>query len=81
VWSPAGLSSGTLVLPDLCQRHGESEQGSGLCPADDTNIFAEWRDPVELFGRVNGGLWELDRWFRCNSAIVHVHKLLPRFLN
>ena len=24
--------------------------------ADDTNIFAEGRDPVELFGRVNGGL-------------------------
>ena len=32
--------------------------------ADDTNIFAEGRDPVELFGRVNGGLVELDRWFR-----------------
>ena len=42
MWSPAGLSSGTLVLPDLCQRHGESEQGSGLCPADDTNIVAIW---------------------------------------
>ena len=24
--------------------------------ADDTNIFAEGRDPVELFGRVNGAL-------------------------
>ena len=49
--------------------------------ADDTNIFAEGRDSVELFGRVNGGLGELDRWFRCNSAIVHVQKRLPRFLN
>ena len=49
--------------------------------ADDTNIFAEGRDPVELFGRVNGGLGELDRWFRCNSAIVHVQKRLPRSLN
>jgi len=30
-------SSGTLVLPYLCQRHGKGEQGSGLCPvADDT---------------------------------------------
>ena len=49
--------------------------------ADGTNIFAVGRDPVELFGRVNGGLGELDRWFRCNSAIVHVQKRLPRFLN
>ena len=49
--------------------------------ADDTNIFAEGRDSVELFGRVNGGLGELDRWFRCNSAIVHVQKRLPSFLN
>ena len=37
---------------------------------DDTNIFAERRDPVELFGRVNGGLWELDRWFRCNRLRI-----------
>ena len=49
--------------------------------ADDTNIFAVGRDPVELFGRVNGGLGKLDRWFRCNIAIVHVQKRLPRFLN
>ena len=32
--------------------------------ADDTNIFAEGADPAELFGRVNGGLRELSRWFR-----------------
>ena len=29
--------------------------------ADDTNIFAEGRDPVELFGRVNGAQGELNR--------------------
>ena len=32
--------------------------------ADDANIFAEGKDPAELFGRVNGGLRELSRWFR-----------------
>jgi len=41
---------------------------------DDTNIFAERRDPVELFGRVNGGLWELDRWFRCNRLTLNLKK-------
>ena len=34
--------------------------------ADDTNIFAQGKDPAELFGRVNRGLGELSRWFRCN---------------
>ena len=48
--------------------------------ADDTNIFAEGRDPVELFGRVNWGVGELNRWFRCNSAIVHIQKCFLRFL-
>ena len=42
--------------------------------ADDTNIFAEGRDPVELFGRVNGGLGELDRWFRCNRLTLNLKK-------
>jgi len=48
--------------------------------ADDTNIFAEGRDPVELFGRVNWGVGELNRWFRCNSAIVPIQKCFLRFL-
>jgi len=30
---------------------------------DDTNIFAEGRDSVELFGRMNWELRELNRWF------------------
>ena len=42
--------------------------------ADDTNIFAEGRDPVELFGRVNGALGELNRWFRCNRLTLNLKK-------
>ena len=42
--------------------------------ADDTNIFAEGRDPAELFRRVNGGLAELDRWFRCNKLTLNLAK-------
>ena len=37
--------------------------------ADDTNIFAEGRDPIELFWRVNGALGELNRWFRGSQKI------------
>ena len=32
---------------------------------DNINLFAEWRDTIEVYGRVNVGLGELDRWFRC----------------
>ena len=42
--------------------------------ADDTNIFAQGRDPVELFGRVNRGLGELSRWFRCNRLTLNLKK-------
>ena len=42
--------------------------------ADDTNIFAEGRDPAELFGRVNGGLRELGEWFRCNRLTLNLKK-------
>ena len=42
--------------------------------ADDTNIFARHRDPVELFGRVNRGLGELSRWFRCNRLTLNLKK-------
>ena len=41
---------------------------------DDTNIFAEGRDSVELFGRVNGELRELNRWFRCNRLTLNLEK-------
>ena len=42
--------------------------------ADDTNIFAEGRDRAELFGRVNRGLGELSRWFRCNRLTLNLKK-------
>ena len=42
--------------------------------ADDTNIFAEGSDPAELFRRVNGGLRELSRWFRCNRLTLNLKK-------
>ena len=42
--------------------------------ADDTNIFAEGSDPTELFGRVNRGLGELSRWFRCNRLTLNLKK-------
>ena len=42
--------------------------------ADDTNIFAEGKDPAELFARVNRGLAELSRWFRCNRLTLNLKK-------
>ena len=42
--------------------------------ADDTNIFAEDRDPAELFGRVNRGLEGLSRWFKCNRLTLNLKK-------
>ena len=42
--------------------------------ADDTNLFAEGKDPVELYGRVNRGLGELNRWFRCNRLTLNLKK-------
>ena len=42
--------------------------------ADDTNLFAEDKDPVELYGRVNVGLGKLDRWFRCNMLTLNLKK-------
>ena len=34
--------------------------------ADDTNIFAKGKNPEELFQKVNKGLKNLAKWFRCN---------------
>ena len=42
--------------------------------ADDENIFAEGRNPAELYGRVNRGLGELSRWFRCNRLTLNLKK-------
>ena len=49
----------------------------GLDPvlfADDMNIFAEGSNPAELFERVNRGLGELSRWFRCNRLALNLKK-------
>ena len=41
---------------------------------DDTNLFAEGKDPTELYERVNVGLSGLDRWFRCNMLTLNLKK-------
>jgi hypothetical protein len=38
------------------------------------NLFAEGRDPVELFGKVNRGLGELGRRFRSNRLNLNLKK-------
>ena len=48
--------------------------------ADDTNLFAEGKDPAELFGRVNAGLGELDWWFRCIMLTLNLKKKVHVFL-
>jgi hypothetical protein len=43
--------------------------------ADDMYLFAEGQDPARLFERVNGGLSELGRWFRCNRLTINLNQL------
>ena len=42
--------------------------------ADDTNIFAQGKDPKTMFQQVNSGLNELSRWFRCNRLTLNLKK-------
>ena len=42
--------------------------------ADDTSIFAKAGDATELFGKVNRGLVELSKWFRCNKLTLNLKK-------
>ena len=42
--------------------------------ADDTNIFAKSKEPEELFRKVNTGLNELSKWFRCNKLTLNLKK-------
>ena len=42
--------------------------------ADDTNIFAKSSEPSELFKKVNRGLKELDKWFKCNKLTLNLKK-------
>jgi hypothetical protein len=41
---------------------------------DDTNLFAQGGDHVELFGKVNRWLGELGRWFGCNRLTLNLKK-------
>ena len=42
--------------------------------ADDTKNFAEGSNSTDLFLRVNRGLDELSRWFRCNRLTLNLRK-------
>ena len=42
--------------------------------ADDTNIFAQDREPQALFSKVNQGLQDLGTWFRCNKLTLNLKK-------
>ena len=42
--------------------------------ADDTNIFARGKAPGELIDKVNRGLHELSKWFRCNRLTLNLKK-------
>ena len=60
-----------LYVNDMVRASGDLDL---VLFADDTNIFAQGRDPAELFGRVNRGLGELSRWFRCNRLTLNLKK-------
>ena len=40
--------------------------------ADDTNIFAKSKEPGELFRKVNRGIHELNKWFKCNRLTLNL---------
>ena len=42
--------------------------------ADDTNIFARSSEPGELFRKINRGMNELDKWFKCNRLTLNLKK-------
>ena len=42
--------------------------------ADDTNIFVKGKNPQDLFAKVNKGLLELSKWFRCNKLTLNLKK-------
>ena len=45
-----------------------------------TNLFADGKDPAELYGRVNVALGELEKWFRCNMLTLYLKKTVCVFL-
>ena len=42
--------------------------------ADDTNIFVKGKNPQVLFAKVNKGLIELSKWFKCNKLTLNLKK-------
>jgi hypothetical protein len=66
---PQGLVLGPLFfllyVNDMVMATGEL---GFVLFADDTNLFAEGHNQFGLFERVNEGLAELGRWFRCSKS-------------
>jgi hypothetical protein len=60
-----------LYVNDMARAAGEL---GFVLFVDDTNLFAEGRDPAWLFERLNGGLAELGRWFSCNRLTLNLKK-------
>ena len=60
-----------LYVNDMVKACGDLEL---ILFADDTNVFAEDRNPRDLFKRVNKGLEELSIWFRCNKLTLNLKK-------
>jgi hypothetical protein len=58
-----------LYANDMARATGELDF---VLFADDTNLTGQ--DPAWLFERVNGGLRELGRWFRCNRLTLNLKK-------
>ena len=42
--------------------------------ADDTNIFAKSENPSELIRKVNKGMNEIEKWFKCNRLTLNLKK-------
>jgi hypothetical protein len=62
--SVLGLLFFLLYVNDMVRASGEL---GFVLFAYDTNLYAKGPDPAELLERVNRGLGELSRLFRCNS--------------
>lgn len=60
-----------LYVNDMVKASGDMEL---VLFADDTNIFAKGRNHIELFRKVNQGLEELSKWFRCNKLTLNLKK-------
>jgi hypothetical protein len=68
VWGPLFF---LLYVNNMARATGELDF---VLFADDTNLFAEGHDPAGLLERVNQGLAEIGRWFRCNRLTLNLKK-------